>query len=267
MNMNDMILVSVDDHVIEPPDLFKNHLPAHLLDRAPKMQSTKEGTDSVDSWIFEDRVVPNFGLNAVVGRPLNEYGMEPSSYSQIREGTYDVKARVDDMNVNGILGSICFPTFPHFAGSFFLKAKDKALTLAVIQAYNDWHIDGWCGAAPGRFIPLSILPLWDIDLAVAEAKRVAAKGCRTISFFDNPVARRQQDRYQHPHRLRRFGPILFDGRADRHLDRQHADVHRQRDDRLAVLTNLQEIPNAETGTFRRRHRLGAVPARTCGFHV
>ncbi|MCW8158395.1 amidohydrolase [Stutzerimonas xanthomarina] len=188
MNMNDMILVSVDDHVIEPPDLFKNHLPAHLLDRAPKMQSTKNGSDSVDSWIFEDRVVPNFGLNAVVGRPLNEYGMEPSSYSQIREGTYDVKARVDDMNVNGILGSICFPTFPHFAGSFFLKAKDKALTLAVIQAYNDWHIDGWCAAAPGRFIPLSILPLWDIDLAVAEAKRVAAKGCRTISFFDNPVA-------------------------------------------------------------------------------
>lgn len=188
MNMNDMILVSVDDHVIEPPNMFKDHLPARYLDRAPKMQSTQEDGSSVDSWIYEDRVVPNFGLNAVVGRPLNEYGFEPSSYDQIRLGTYDIKARVDDMNVNGILGSICFPTFPHFAGSFFLGAKDKELTLAVIQAYNDWHIDGWCGAAPGRFIPLSILPLWDIDLAVAEAKRVAAKGCRTISFFDNPTA-------------------------------------------------------------------------------
>lgn len=189
MNMNDMILVSVDDHVIEPPDLFKNHLPARYQDRAPKMQSTHDGDSEVDSWIFEDRVIPNFGLNAVVGRPLHEYGFEPSSYSQIREGTFDIKARVDDMNVNGILGSICFPTFPQFAGSFFLGAKDKELTLAVIQAYNDWHIDGWCGAAPGRFIPLSILPLWDIDLSVAEAKRVAAKGCRTVSFFDNPTAK------------------------------------------------------------------------------
>lgn len=187
MNMNDMILVSVDDHVVEPPDMFKNHMPASLLDKAPKMTTMKGNNDS---WEFEGRVVPNFGLNAVVGRPRNEYGMEPSSYSQIREGCFDVKARVDDMNVNGILGSICFPTFPHFAGTWFLDAKDKNLTKLVISAYNDWHIDEWCGAAPGRFIPVCILPLWDIDACVAEAKRIAAKGCRTISFPDNPAAKK-----------------------------------------------------------------------------
>jgi predicted TIM-barrel fold metal-dependent hydrolase len=184
MEMNDLILISVDDHVIEPPDLFKNHLPASMQDRAPKMATMRSGSDS---WIYEDRTVPNFGLNAVVGRPPEEYGMEPASYSQIRKGTYQIADRVDDMNANGVLGSICFPTFPHFAGSFFLGAKDKAFTNSVISAYNDWHIDEWCGGAPGRFIPLSILPLWDIDLCVAEAKRVAAKGCRTISFLDNPV--------------------------------------------------------------------------------
>lgn len=185
MEMSDLIVVSVDDHVIEPPDLFREHMPERLLPKAPRVVSVREG----DGWEFEGVRIPNFGLNAVVGRPPEEYGFEPASYSDIRRGTYDIKARVDDMNANGILGSICFPTFPTFAGAFFLGAKDKDLARIVVSAYNDWHILGWCGAAPGRFIPLSILPLWDIDACVAEAKRVARMGARTISFLDNPTSK------------------------------------------------------------------------------
>jgi predicted TIM-barrel fold metal-dependent hydrolase len=187
MEMNDMILVSVDDHVIEPPDMFKHHLPAHLLDKAPKMSQMKDGADC---WEFEGRRNPNFGLNAVVGRAPEEYGLEPTSYDQIRKGTYDLKARVEDMNANGLLGSICFPTFPQFAGTFFLDAKDKTFTKQVISAYNDWHVDEWCAGAPGRFIPLAILPLWDVEACVAEVRRVGKKGVRTVSFPDNPVARK-----------------------------------------------------------------------------
>lgn len=185
MQMNDMIVVSVDDHVIEPPDMFKDHMPRHLLDKAPKVVTVREG----DGWEFEGVRMPNFGLNAVVGRPREEYGFEPAAYSDIRKGTYDVASRVDDMNANGILGSICFPTFPTFAGAWFLAAKDKALACTVISAYNDWHVHGWCAKAPGRFIPLAILPLWDIDACVAEARRVAKLGVRTISFLDNPTAK------------------------------------------------------------------------------
>lgn len=184
MNMNDMILVSVDDHVVEPPNLFDKHLDARYRDKAPKMHSMHDGNDS---WIYEGKVVPNFGLNAVVGRPREEYGFEPAAYDHIRKGAWDVDARVDDMNVNGVLGSICFPTFPHFAGTLFLGASDKAAARAIISAYNDWHIHEWCAAAPGRFIPIAMLPLWDIDACVAEAKRVAALGVRTITFPDVPA--------------------------------------------------------------------------------
>ena len=145
MQMNDMILVSVDDHVVEPPDMFKDHMPKHLFDKAPKVVSVREG----DGWEYEGVRMPNFGLNAVVGRPQEEYGFEPASYSDIRKGTYDIQARVDDMNANGLLGSICFPTFPTFAGVWFLGAKDKELAKIVISAYNDWHVHGWCGAHQG----------------------------------------------------------------------------------------------------------------------
>ena len=37
MNKDDMVLISVDDHIVEPPDMFKNHLPKKYLDEAPRL--------------------------------------------------------------------------------------------------------------------------------------------------------------------------------------------------------------------------------------
>jgi predicted TIM-barrel fold metal-dependent hydrolase len=56
----------------------------------------------------------------------------------------------------------------------------------MLQAYNDWHIDTWCGTYPGRFIPLSLPPLWDPQLMADEVRRVAAKGCHAVTFSENP---------------------------------------------------------------------------------
>ena len=124
MNMNEMILVSVDDHFVEPPDMFDAHIPAAYKDKAPKIIHEK-GTDF---WIYEGRKLPNIGLNAVVGRPPEEYGVEPAAYDQMRKGSWNAKARVDDMNVNGVLGSLGFPTFPGFAGMLFSTVCALAAT-------------------------------------------------------------------------------------------------------------------------------------------
>ena len=81
----------------------------------------------------------------------------------MRVGCYDVHERVRDMSVNGVLGSMCFPSFPQFCGQLFARREDKDEAIAMVRAYNDWHIDQWCGAEPGRFIPLSIPVIWDPD--------------------------------------------------------------------------------------------------------
>ncbi len=183
MRKEDLILVSVDDHVVEPPDMFDRHLPARYRDRAPRVVHKQDGSDV---WVFEGRQMPNIGLNAVAGRPREEYGVEPTAYDQLRPGCYDLGARVADMNANGVLGSMCFPSFPAFCGQVFHGAKDKELALAVLRAYNDWHVDEWCGGAPGRFIPLAIPPIWDPELMAEEVRRVARKGCHAVSFSENP---------------------------------------------------------------------------------
>ncbi|HTR68876.1 MAG TPA: amidohydrolase family protein [Mycobacteriales bacterium] len=184
MQMNDMILVSIDDHMIEPPDMWKNHVPAAYLDRVPKVVRNAQG---VDEWVFQGEATRTpFGMAATVGWPPEEWGFNPGSYSELRPGCFDVHERVRDMNANGVLASMNFPTMAGWNARTFAEGPDKDLGLIMLRAYNDWAIDEWCGAYPGRFIPLGIVPMWDVDLAVEEIHRVAKKGCRTISFLEMP---------------------------------------------------------------------------------
>ncbi len=186
MQMNDMILVSVDDHVCEPPDMWDRHLDAKWKEHAPRLVHKADGTDL---WVFDGQQIPNVGLNAVAGRRPEEYGMEPTAFSQLRRGCYDVDARIDDMNANGVLGSLCFPTVPGFVGQVFglrAKAGKPELAITMLRAYNDWHIDDWCGRHPGRFLPLAVCPIWDPAEMGREVHRVARKGCHAMTFADNP---------------------------------------------------------------------------------
>ncbi|MET0902218.1 MAG: amidohydrolase family protein [Acidimicrobiales bacterium] len=182
MNIDDLILVSIDDHVVEPPDMFHRHVPAKLADQAPHVVV---GDNGVDQWIYRGRPTGVSGLNAVVSWPPEEWGRDPASFEEMRPGVYDPAERVRDMDRNGILASMCFPTFTGFSAGHLSHFKDD-ITVVMIQAYNDWHIDEWDGSHPGRFIPLAIIPTWDPDLAVAEIRRVAAKGCHAVTMPELP---------------------------------------------------------------------------------
>jgi predicted TIM-barrel fold metal-dependent hydrolase len=184
MNSDDMILISVDDHVVEPPDLFVGRLPRKYEAEAPRMVRTEDG---FDVWQFREYMIPNAALNAIAGRPKEEYGLEPQSLDEVRPGCYDVDERVKDMSAGGLLTQMCFPSFPGFAGRLF-ATDDPDFSLALIQAYNDWHIDAWCGAYPGRFIPLALPVIWDPEACAKEIRRVAGKGCHAFTFTENPAA-------------------------------------------------------------------------------
>jgi predicted TIM-barrel fold metal-dependent hydrolase len=183
MNLDDMILVSIDDHMIEPPNMYENHVPKKWLGDAPKVVHE----DGIDRWVFQgEKTSTSFGMSATVGWPSKEWGFNPGTYTELRPGCFDVHERVRDMNANGVLGSMCFPTMAGWNARTFSEASDKEIALVMLQAYNDWAIDEWCGAYPGRFIPLGIVPMWDVDAAAAEVRRIAKKGCRSISFLETP---------------------------------------------------------------------------------
>jgi predicted TIM-barrel fold metal-dependent hydrolase len=176
-------LISVDDHILEPPNLWVDRVAAKDRDRAPNMQTDDNG---MDVWVYDGKKMPSSGLSAVVGKSKEEFSPEPLNYAEMRPGCYDAKARVEDMDQSGVLASLCFPTLPRFCGQLFMEASDREFGFQCLQIYNDWLVEEWCGAAPGRYIPLMLIPMWDPQLAVKEMERMAARGVTSFAFSENP---------------------------------------------------------------------------------
>jgi predicted TIM-barrel fold metal-dependent hydrolase len=192
-------IISVDDHVIEPPDLWKRWLPTALRDAGPKVMRAPYVIDDAtqvhvaasgpetDFWAYEDVRVAIKNGSAAAGLDASEIDYRPVSYAEMRPGFYELKPRLEDMDANHVERSLCFPTFPRFCGQTFLEAKDKQLALACVLAYNDWMVDEWCGESGGRLIPLCLIPLWDPVAAAAEVRRNAARGVRAVAFTELPA--------------------------------------------------------------------------------
>ena len=77
MAADDLIMVSVDDHLVDDSNLFEGRLPAKFRDQAPSVKRLPDGSDV---WVFNGQTIPNIGLNAVAGRPREEYGIEPTAF-------------------------------------------------------------------------------------------------------------------------------------------------------------------------------------------
>jgi hypothetical protein len=164
--------------------MFKNHLPKKYQDEAPRLVHNPDGSDT---WRFRDVVIANIALIAMAGRPKDEYGLEPQGLDEIRPGCWQVDERIKDMNAGGILGSTCFPSFPGFPGRLF-ATEDPEFSLALLQAYNDWHVEEWCGAYPARFIPICLPAIWDAEACAKEVRRTAKRGVHALTFTENPSA-------------------------------------------------------------------------------
>jgi predicted TIM-barrel fold metal-dependent hydrolase len=175
-------LISVDDHILEPAGVWVDRVAAKDRDRAPHL--VDEG--DLEYWVYDGKRYPSSGLSACAGKKKEEFTPEPVSYKEMRPGCYDPVARLDDMDRAGILASLCFPTITRFCGQLFMEASDREFGLVCLKAYNDWMIEEWCGAAPGRYIPLILIPMWDPPEAAREMERCAAKGATAFMFSENP---------------------------------------------------------------------------------
>ena len=164
--------------------MFDAHVPERYRDRAPRVVDEANGSQQ---WYYGDIRGRNLGLNAVAGKSPEFFNVDPLRYEHMRPGCYDVHERVRDMSAGGQLAGLNFPNWTGFSGQVLNQGPDRDVNLVMIKAYNDWHVDEWCGAYPERFIPCGILPLFDVHEAAREVHRLAAKGCHAVTFSENPA--------------------------------------------------------------------------------
>ncbi len=177
-------IISSDDHVVEPPHVFESRVPAKMKELVPHIVENADGTQE---WIYGERRDANLGLSAVVGRPIEECSAEPQRYDHMRKGCWDPEARIHDMDINGVYASLNFPSsLPGFAGQRLQIGHDPDIALAVVRAWNDWYMEEWVQAYPGRFIPCQLPWLLDANLAADEVRKNAERGCRAVAFTEGP---------------------------------------------------------------------------------
>ena len=158
-------LIDADTHINEPPELWVERLPAKYRSRAPRVERFDEG----DAWVLEGVSDPiNFGLNATAG--MSPERMQPwVRWEDVRPGGYDPKARLEEMDRDGIDAATLYPT-PRLS-HYLIATRDPDFHLAQVRAYNDWLAE-YCAAAPDRLGGMLLLPNRGVKAAIEEFQRV-----------------------------------------------------------------------------------------------
>ena len=274
-------VISVDDHIVEPPDTFEGRMPAKFADRAPQARRTRTAPTSGST---TGRTSPTSGFNAVVGRPVERVRLRAEPLRR------DAPRRVGHPRAHrghgpvrrlrlAVLPVVPARASPASASSW--RTKDPELALATVRAWNDWNLEEWCRRLPGPDdpVPAAVLPRPG-GRARRRSTATPSAGFKAVTFSEaphklglpslhtghwDPIMRACAETGTvvnlhigssgtSPSTVRRRAA----GRGRRALLRLR-DVRRGR---LAVLADPRALPRHQDLPVRGRHRLGGRPAST-----
>lgn len=168
-------IISADTHITEPPDIWRNHLPPKYQDLAPKLVKDHEGGDA---WLFAGAAHPDpIGLTTTPGKRFEEFRWHGVTYDSVRAGCYNGKARLEDMDIDGVDAEVIFPpqrTIGHWLGN-----PNDEIVLAGVDAYNAFAFDEFA-ADPRRQFPMYQIPSTGIDDAVRYVGKAREKGAKGV---------------------------------------------------------------------------------------
>jgi len=186
-------LISVDDHVQEPPDLWTSRLSKKWGERIPRLERAADGAER---WVVDGQTVLD-GHAAKAGALMTDRNREPARWEEVPPAAYRPSERLKAMDDAGVDYSVLYPTVPGMAGEVFARIQDPDLELACVQAYNDWLIDEWTAKSP-RFIPQCIVPLSSVDAAVEEIQRAVKKGHKGVIYPALPMEHKDAPHINEP---------------------------------------------------------------------
>ena len=283
MKTEDMIMISVDDHVVEPPDMFDGRLPAKYDDRSPEVEHTDDGNDV---WVFNgSRSRTSGSTRSPVARRRSTGSTRPPSTRCVPVASTSHE-RVKDMNAGGVLACMCFPSFPVVLGPAVRGVRRQgprarghagvqrlAHRRVVRRVSRALHPDGAADAVgPGARAP-------------TRSAASPAKGCHSLTFTENPAALGQPS-FHDDHWDPMWQALVDEGTIlNIHLGSSGQLAVTAPDAPMDVMITLQpmnicmaaadlvwsrvfkEFPDAEGRALRGRHRLDPVLPRPARPHL
>jgi predicted TIM-barrel fold metal-dependent hydrolase len=175
-------IVDCDTHFTEPKDLWTANAPAGLKDKMPHVRRI----DGADQWFVGDKHFGSIGGNVIAKDKNKLLGrLAFQNYDQITAGSYDVKARLEDMDAMGVWAQICFQNGGVTQAGSLVALNDEPLAISITQIFNDACADRM-KESDGRINCLGTLPYWDKDIMNAEMRRIADLGLKGIVLPDRP---------------------------------------------------------------------------------
>jgi predicted TIM-barrel fold metal-dependent hydrolase len=178
-------LMSSDGHLEVPPERWAGRVPAKFRDRAPRTVHLPDGGDAL---MIEGQPLleANF-LDLRAGRPAGQwqpFGLKVADAA----GTGSPEQRVGEQDRDGLDAEVLFPAM--VAGPVFWRniAHDEVYK-AVIRAYNDWLAEEYCAVAPDRLIGMGVIPITNVEDAVAEMEHCARLGLKGVLLGALPNAK------------------------------------------------------------------------------
>ena len=176
-------IIDVDSHIVEPPDLWTKRL-SHKWDPSDLPQLRHNPDANEDWWYVAGKPEVPLGMSSMAG--WNEYYPDrPKTFDDLPDsGMYDAKERLVRMDEMGIFAQLLYPNVSGFGSGNFGRMQPE-LALDCIRTYNDF-LSEWTEADTARLIPLTALPLWDIDIAIKEIERTHANGHKGLVMSAHP---------------------------------------------------------------------------------
>jgi predicted TIM-barrel fold metal-dependent hydrolase len=174
-------IIDTDTHVTEPPDLWTSRMPKKYGDGVLHVKMHPKY--NLEYWFIGDKAVFSAWGSANYGFPGGSLSI-PSKCDESHPGAWDANARLKYMDEVGVYAQVLYPNLGAVVMSMYKQMEDD-IKFGSIRAYNDFLID-FGSPAPERFLPMAVLPLWDIAESVKEVERAAKIGHKGVLLSGAP---------------------------------------------------------------------------------
>jgi uncharacterized protein len=179
---SDLKIVDCDAHFTEPVDLWSSRAPASMKDRMPQMRTV----DGRTGWFLDDEMWASTGGNTIrqgQNKVLGSHVVQP--FEEVDPAAWSVPHRLDLLDRMGLHAQVIYPNGIGFSSNHVFAIKDVEQRNAVLRTYNDFYVDIQ-RESNERLLPQAILPIWDMDLTIAEMTRLLDQGIRGFTLSDKP---------------------------------------------------------------------------------